>query len=544
MGTEGALTHRVIRVCLDYAALTPDQRTLLDRHAGTARAVWNWGLAARNAQHDALMAHVRAVALEQADGDETTAAALLDDRTWRTATIKTAPEELRRSLNAAALGLVFTAETRDPDSRFAWWTTESHRVRRHAVSSALRELDAAFVRYYRDTGGHRTARRRRQRKDGRPAGWPRFKKRGRARDAFALYNLVVAGQDPWRIVDGAHRIKVLSLGSLRVHENTKRLRRLIARGGRPTSARFTRTGGRWYMSVVVALPAPAAGTVLSPAGAPRPAAPNRAQTRAGLVGVDLGIKTLATMSDGTLVANARHGRAAARRLDRLQRRAARQEGPRKAVAPSKGWVATQRAIARLQHDTAARRRGLVHELTKTLATGYAAVAIEDLNVAGMTGTPAARPDPDNPGAFLANGRAAKSGLNKAILDVGFGEFRRQLTYKTPMYGARLLEVARFAPTSKTCSTCGAVRAKLRLDERTYRCKHCGLVIDRDLNAARNIAALGHQALGTSPADAGDTKRRGRKDDERERSVVLASQDLGPPRSAERATDSSPPARAA
>ncbi|WP_051027384.1 RNA-guided endonuclease InsQ/TnpB family protein [Cellulosimicrobium cellulans] len=544
MGTEGALTHRVVRVCLDDAALTPDQRTLLDRHAGTARAVWNWGLAARNAQQDALMAHVRAVALEQAASDETAAAELLDDRDWRTATIKAAPDELRRPLRAATLGRAFTAETRDPDSRFAWWAVERHGVNRFAVSSSLQALDAAFDRYYRDTGGHRSARRARPRKDGRPAAWPRFKKRGRATDAFALFNLVVAGQDPWRVIEGAHRIKVPSLGSLRVHENTKRLRRLIARGGRPTSARFTRTGGRWYMSVVVALPATAASTVLSPAGAPRAAAPTRAQTRAGLVGVDLGIKTLATMSDGTLVANARHGRAAARRLARLQRRAARQQGPRKGAAPSKGWVATQRTITRLQHDTAARRRGLVYELTKTLAAGYAAVAIEDLNVAGMTATPAARPDPDRPGVYLANGRAAKSGLNRAILDVGFGEFRRQLTYKTPMYGAQLLEIARFAPTSKTCSTCGAVRAKLRLDERTYRCEHCGLVIDRDLNAARNIAALGHQALGTSPADAGDAKRRDHKEGDRERSVILVSQDLGPPRSAERVTDSSPPTRAA
>ncbi len=224
MGTEGALTHRVVRVCLDDAALTPYQRTLLDRHAGTARAVWNWALAARNAQQDALMAHVRAVAIEQAAGDETAAATLLDDRTWRTATIKAAPDELRRPLRATTLGRAFTAETRDPDSRFAWWAAERHGVNRFAVSSSLQALDAAFDRYYRDTGGHRSARRARPRKDGRPAAWPRFKKRGRATDAFALFNLVVAGQDPWRVIDGAHRIKVPSLGSLRVHENTKRLR--------------------------------------------------------------------------------------------------------------------------------------------------------------------------------------------------------------------------------------------------------------------------------------------------------------------------------
>lgn len=538
MVDDVAMMQRVVRLCVDVDGITPTQRDLLARHAGTARAVWNWGLAARNAQHDRLMAHVREVAILEAGTDDG-AAALLSDAAWRKKAIKAAPDELHRPLRATTLGRAFTAETSDPASRFAWWSTEKHGVARHTVSSALRSLDAAFDRYYKDTGGQRSAQRARSRKDGRPAAWPRFKKRGRSRDAFSLYNLVVAGQDSWRIIDGAHRIKLPNLGSVRVHENTKRLRRLIARGGRPTAAHLSRSADRWYMSIVVGIPAPEPGTTRTPAGALVPTRPDRNQRAAGLVGVDLGVKELATLSDGTVVANARLGRAAARRLARLQRHAARQQGPRKGVAPSASWIRTQQQIARLQHQTAARRQGVVHELTKRLAIRYAAVAIEDLNVRGMTGTPAAKPDPERPGAFLANGRAAKSGLNKVILDVGFGEFRRQLTYKTPMYGSQLLEVARFAPTSKTCSACGAVRAKLRLSERTYRCDTCGLVIDRDLNAALNIAALGHQAAGTSPADAGDAKRRDHKPGRDESHAELASQDLGPPRSQERVIDSPP-----
>src|SRR5699024_5523643 len=130
-----------------------------------------------------------------------------------------------------------------------------------------------------------------------------------------------------------------------------------------------------------------------------------------------------------------------------------------------------------------------HELTKRLATGFHTVAIEDLNVAGMTARSAPKPDPDKEGAYLPNRRKAKSGLNRAILDVGFGEFRRQLDYKTSWHGSHLHVVDRYAATSKTCSGCGMVKAKLSLSERTYQCDACDLDMDRDLNAARNIRAL-------------------------------------------------------
>lgn len=553
MSTKTApTTPRVVRFCVDTQALTPEQTALFERHAGTARAVWNWALALRGRQHDALMQHVRAESDLQTRGDSEAAAELLANDAWRKAAIKEAPDELRIPLKSPTLGRVFTAIAKDPShvhapwavddrpDRFTWWTTEKHGVNRFAISTALRDLDNAFDRYYKNTGGHRAATRRKPRKDGRAPSWPRFKRRTDGHDAFSLYNLVVSDQDPWRVVDDAHRIKVPSLGSIRVHENTKRLRRLIKRGGRATCARFTRHGGRWYISITVSVPAASEGMVLSPTGAELPTRPTRSQLSAGMVGVDLGVKTLATLSNGESVANARHGRAAARKLARLQQALARQQGPAKGKAPSAGWLATKAKIGALQHRTAVRRRSTVHELTKRLATGFAIVGIEDLNVKGMTGTPAAKPDPDRPGAFIANGAAAKSGLNRSILDVGFGEFRRQLDYKTSWYGSRTIAVARFAPTSKTCSTCGAVKPKLRLSERTYQCDECGLVIDRDLNAAINIARL---AGTTSPADAGDEKRP------TSTTLVPAEagtgqrrQDLGghsPPRSQRRATDLSP-----
>jgi putative transposase len=108
--------------------------------------------------------------------------------------------------------------------------------------------------------------------------------------------------------------------------------------------------------------------------------------------------------------------------------------------------------------TNARRDGL-HKLTTRLARTHGTIVVEDLNVAGM----------------LKNRRLARH-----IAGVGMGEFRRQLEYKTSWAGGRAVVADRWYPSSKTCSACGAVKAKLRLAERTYHCDQCGLVLDRDL----------------------------------------------------------------
>ena len=363
---------RVVRFCLDSAALTSEQRVLLERHAGTARAVYNWGLAVRNDQEDARRRWLLERSLTESGGDDA-AAALRADAAWVKRALTAAPDEIRVRLTGYTLGRAFTIESRTPGSRFAWWSEERHGVNRFAVSSALTALDQAFERYWRDTGGHRTARRSRPRKDGRPPGWPRVKKRGRCDDAFAIFNLGGVGRRPWSVIDAGHRIKIPSLGLLRVHENTRRLRRMIQRGGTPKSARFRRCGTRWYVTVVVSLPG---------AAVPAPVT-TRPQHAAGVVGVDLGVKTLATLSTGETVPNDRLGRAQQRRIRRLQRALARRQGPRRGgTAPSRGWLVAKRDMGRVQHGLAVRRTARMHELTKRLATGFETVAIEDLNVRG------------------------------------------------------------------------------------------------------------------------------------------------------------------
>jgi putative transposase len=125
-------------------------------------------------------------------------------------------------------------------------------------------------------------------------------------------------------------------------------------------------------------------------------------------------------------------------------------------------------LARLHARVASVRADALHKATSDLAARYAVVVCEDLNVAGMT-------------------RNRK--LARAIVDAGFGEARRMLAYKTAWNGGKLLRAGRFFPSSKTCSGCGVVKAKLALSERTYRCQTCGLVIDRDVNAAANLLKL-------------------------------------------------------
>ena len=110
----------------------------------------------------------------------------------------------------------------------------------------------------------------------------------------------------------------------------------------------------------------------------------------------------------------------------------------------------------------------------------------------------AKPHPSKPGAFLPNKRRQKAGLARSVSNAAFGELHRQLEYKTSWSGSILVRADRFYPSSKTCSGCGSVKAKLTLAEREYVCTTCGMVIDRDLNAAVNLARHAQAAADEAP----------------------------------------------
>ena len=152
-------------------------------------------------------------------------------------------------------------------------------------------------------------------------------------------------------------------------------------------------------------------------------------------------------------------------------------------APARTWRALHARVANLRRD------GL-HKLTTRLAASFGTLVVEDLNVAGM----------------LRNRRLARH-----IADAGFGEFRRQLAYKTGWRGGELMVADRWFASSKTCSGCGGVKPKLRLSDRIFRCECCGLVLDRDLNAARNlkqyVARSGRETVNGRGADQKTTRIR-------------------------------------
>lgn len=336
------------------------------------------------------------------------------------------------------------------DGTHPWW----HEVSTYAFQSAFLDADAAWSNWVSSLRGSRRGRR---------IGYPRFKRKHDNRHSFRLHHNV---KTPTIRPDGYRRLVVPRIGSIRLHGNVRHLARRIRRGTVVVqSITISRGGSRWHASILVKQQ-----TYLPARATPR-------QASAGTVGVDLGVHHLAALSDGTLIPNPRHVRVASRKLRRAQQALAR------TGRGSAGRHEARKRVAKFHHQLAERRQGALHQITKSLATNWAAIAIEDLNVAGMTSS--AKGTQDKPGTNVR----AKAGLNRSILDASFGEFRRQLTYKTTWYGSTLHVTDRWAPTSKTCSTCGTVKSKQLLSQRQYECETCGLTIDRDVNAALNIAAL-------------------------------------------------------
>jgi putative transposase len=214
--------------------------------------------------------------------------------------------------------------------------------------------------------------------------------------------------------------------------------------GRIISATIKRKADRWFVSFCVEQEIP---------NPPRNTGPR--------IGVDLGVKSLATFSDGRKIENPQ---ALLRKLRKLRRYS------RKVSKKKKGSRNQTKAIirlARLHWRISNIRRDKLHKVTTHLAKNHSQIFIEDLGIKGMM---------------------KESRLSWAIADVGWGEFRRQLTYKAKWYGSKVILAPRFFPSSKRCSRCGQTKKKFALSEHIFKCQSCGLHLDRDLNAANNLVA--------------------------------------------------------
>ncbi|WP_020122852.1 IS607 family element RNA-guided endonuclease TnpB [Streptomyces canus] len=349
-------------------------------------------------------------------------------------------------------------QAKQTDPRFtSWWEENS----KEAYSTGLANASAAFDNYAKSKNGKRKGRR---------MGAPRFKSKRKARLSCRFTTGTIRVE-----ADGRH-VTLPRLGRIRAHEPTvKLLTRVQAGTARILSATVRHERGRWCVSFQVEVER----------DLQRVARPDVA------VGIDLGIKTLAVMADSTgeirTVPNPGHYDRARKQLRRASRIVSRRRGPdrRTGQKPSKRWEKANAARNKVHHRVANLREDALHKFTTSVAAEYGTVVVEDLNVAGM----------------LRNRRLARR-----IADAGFGEIRRQLTYKTRQrHATRLVVADRWYPSSKSCSGCGAVKAKLPLHIRTYECDACHLVIDRDDNAALNLAALAAVVVtGTGVAGDQDT----------------------------------------
>ncbi|UED87538.1 RNA-guided endonuclease InsQ/TnpB family protein [Streptomyces profundus] len=268
------------------------------------------------------------------------------------------------------------------------------------------------------------------------AKYPRFKSRKRSRSS-AEYT-----RSAFRFRDGGLTLAKMAepLGIV--------WSRPLPEGASPSTVTVSQdAAGRWYVSLLVEDPTiqrlPAVDTA---------------------VGIDVGLDHLLTLSTGEKITNPRHERADRARLAKAQRRLARKargEGANRAKA--------RRKVAKVYARIADRRRDHLHQLTTRLVREHQTLVIEDLAVRNMV---------------------RNHSLARAISDAGWSEFRSTLEYKAAWYGREVIAVDRFFPSSKLCSTCGAVRSGMPLHVRVWTCGGYGATHDRDVNAARNLLAVG------------------------------------------------------
>jgi putative transposase len=280
---------------------------------------------------------------------------------------------------------------------------------------------------------------------------PTFKKRGKSRDSFYVAN------DRFHL-DG-YRITLPVIGSVRMIEP-------LRFQGKITSAVVSREADRWFISIAVEVPF---STPIPPTG--------------HSVGIDVGLHTFATLSTGEKVDSPKPLKEATKRLRRASRRHSRkQKGSSNRRKASTRLAKVHRSIRNIRKD-------FLHKLTTKLTKTHSQIGIEDLNVKGM----------------VKNHKLAK-----AISDASWFEFRRQLTYKTVLYGSKLVVHDRFYPSSKACSRCGYIVEELPLSVREWNCPECGTEHDRDINAAKNLKPTTDGLSGSNASGEGCSKGLQRK----------------------------------
>jgi putative transposase len=382
--------------------LNDKQKSYALQHCGVARHAWNWGLGL-----------CKAIDIQN----------------------NTLPKE-EKIKYPSAIDL-HKLLVKDVKSVHAWYYESS----KCSPQEALRNLSKAYSTFFLALKNGTIEKKKasyikQQKSKGQPVnydflkdiGKPKFKKKGQ-KDNFYLEGAIQTK---------GNKIKVPKFGWLKCSETLPQCE--------IKNCVISRTADEWFISFKV------------------PFTPVLTEKKQQSVGVDLGIKTLATLSTGVVFENKRPYKAAKRKL-KIAQRLMSKKFVKGAKNQSNNYKKAALKVAKIHQKVANIRKDTLHKLTSYLCKNHAEIVIEDLNVSGMS---------------------KNKKLSSAILDGGFFEFRRQCQYKSDWYGATLTVVDRFFPSSKTCSSCSEVKATLKLSERVFKCNACGYEADRDLNASYNL----------------------------------------------------------
>ena len=298
--------------------------------------------------------------------------------------------------------------------QFPW----AYEVAKDVCEGAFQDAGAALKNYFDWKNGKRK---------GAKVGFPKFKSKKNKQQSFRLNN-----DKFW--VDG-HIIKIPNLGYVNMAEP-------LRFNGKIMGAVVSKVADWWFVSIQVEVQQPE---------------PKQFEQQA--VGVDVGVKALATLSDGSVFENQKPLRSEMNRLRKLNRSMSRRQ------KGSNRWWKAKRKVGRFHFRVANQRADAHHKASYQIASTYRVVGIEDLHVKGM----------------VKNRR-----LSLAVSDAGLGEFIRQLEYKSAQLGGQAVRVGRFFASSKICNDCGHINQALTLADRKWTCGGCGVVHDRDWNASRNI----------------------------------------------------------
>src|SRR5690554_3398057 len=312
----------------------------------------------------------------------------------------------------------------------------------HPLQQTLKDLERAYANFF-----------------AKRANFPRFKKKGQ-HDSFRY-------PDPKQIKldQGNSRIFLPKLGWVRYRNSREVL-------GAIKNVTVSQSCGKWFVSIQ------------TEREVETPAHPSTS-----MVGIDMGIARFATLSDGSYFAPLNSFKRQEQALAKAQRAMSRKQ------KFSNNWKKAKAKVQKIHARIGNARRDYLHKATTTISQNHAMVCIEDLQVRNMSKSAAGTTE--TPGKNVR----AKSGLNKAILDQGWFEFRRQLDYKLAWNGGQLVAVPP-RNTSRTCPCCGRVAKESRLSQARFECVNCGFEENADLVGAINVLRAGHARLAcadTSPA---------------------------------------------